>query len=237
MKNFGLILCIGISILPVWSQAQKEHTPFQELLSSHVTATSVDYVKLKNVAHKLDAYLRTLTDIVPTYEDRSAKAKAFWINAYNAFTLKLIIDHYPIKSIRDLHHGNPWDVAWIQLGSNKYTLNQIEKDILIKGFGDPRVHFAINCAAKSCPPLSKIAFTSLNVEAQLEELTRNFINNDSFNQLSESQAAVSRIFEWYAEDFGQVSDYLRKYGSVASIGPITYTNYDWSLNDRSKQGL
>ena len=210
------------------------HEKWQKLLSNYVDQKGfVDYQGFKNDEAKLDAYLSELSN-----EDLSsygaAQKKAFFINAYNAFTIKLIVENYPLKSILDLHGGKTWDRKWISLGGEEYSLNEIEHQLLIRDFSDSRVHFAINCAAKSCPPLSNKAFTSTNVESELNALTKAFLSNEAFNKISSSSAELSKLFEWYAKDFGDVKAYLSKYLGVTLDDKVKlkYKEYDWSLNGK-----
>jgi hypothetical protein len=161
------------------------------------------------------------------------KKMAFWINAYNAFTIDLIIDNYPVSSILNLDGGKTWDVKRITLGGKKYSLNQIENEILRPVFKDPRIHFALNCAAKSCPPLYNKAFTAENLERALEQRTRQFINDANFNSLTAEKASVSKIFEWYAADFGDLKTYLNKYAveKLNNSTAIGFLKYNWALNE------
>ena len=158
---------------------------------------------------------------------------AYWINAYNAFTVKLILDNPSVKSIKDLHGGKPWDVKWIKIGTKTYSLNGIENDIIRPQFKEPRIHFAVNCAAKSCPPLLNKAWTAQNLNTNLEQQAKLFINNTKFNQITANEVKVSRIFEWYSSDFGNLIDYLNKYSSVKinAKAKVTFIDYNWALNN------
>lgn len=211
------------------------HDQWQSLLQKHVSAIGVvNYKGLKSQESTLDTYLSDLSDHVPGSSDISKKAKAFWINAYNAYTVKLILDHYPVNSIRDISGGEPWDKKWIKLGAKTYSLNNIEHDILRPMWKDARIHFAVNCAAKSCPPLGNNAFTASNTNRLLEQLTKRFINHAGSNTISSSSLVLSKIFEWYKTDFGDLTGFIDKYTTVEipSDVKITYQDYDWSLNGR-----
>ncbi len=214
--------------------ATLSHQLWDQLLQQFVRATGrVDYQGLKSAEAKLDKYLAQLAAHVPTSEWGRAATMAYWINAYNAFTVKLILDHYPVKSIRDIHRGNPWDVKWIELGGKKYSLNQIEHDILRKRFQDARIHFAVNCAARSCPPLYNRAFTAENLESVLEQRAAAFINDPKYNRIRADRAELSKIFEWYRQDFGDLVAYINRYSKV-KLQPgarITFLEYDWQLNE------
>jgi hypothetical protein len=159
---------------------------------------------------------------------------AYWINLYNAATVRLIASNYPLKSIMDLDGGKTWDVPRVAVGPRTYSLNQIENDILRKQFEDPRIHFALNCAAKSCPPLLNQAFLPDTLDAQLDARTRLFVNNPSANRIEPRSASISRIFDWYAADFGNLPAFLNRYAKAKLPGNarITFLDYDWSLNDR-----
>ena len=157
---------------------------------------------------------------------------AFWINAYNAFTIKKIIDNYPLQSITDLDGGKPWDAKWIKLDGRTLSLNNIENDIIRPTYNEPRIHFAVNCAAQSCPPLLNKAWTPGNMEKYFDSQAKNFINNAKYNELG-SNPKVSKIFEWYGKDFGDLKAYLNKYASskIPADATIGYKDYDWSLNN------
>jgi len=212
-----------------------DHVAWDTLLQRYVSGNGkVNYAGLK-AADKpaLEAYCKSLADN-PVEDSWSREEKmAYWINAYNAFTIKLIVDNYPTKSILNFDGGKTWDVKRIQLGGKKYSLNQIENDILRPQFKDARIHFAINCAAKSCPPLHNRAYTADNLETTLETRTRAFINDPKFNVLSASKAQVSKIFEWYGADFGDLKKYLNQYASTPLKGTaaVTFQEYNWDLNE------
>lgn len=210
------------------------HKSFDKLLSKHVTNTGkVDYRGLLADKKALDSYLKLLSANPPNKNWSQKKQLAYWINAYNAFTLKMIIDNYPVGSIMDLHNGKPWDVKWIKIGKETYSLNNIENDIIRPKYKEPRIHFAVNCAAKSCPPLSNEAYTNRNLEKLLERNTKAFINNKKYNTLEEDMVNLSKIFEWYGVDFDGVLNYVQKYSTtqVADDAKIGFKEYDWSLNE------
>lgn len=211
------------------------HENWDRLLQRFVSqAGKVNYKEFKEAGKDLDAYLETLADHPPQADWSRADKMAYWINAYNAFTIKLITDHYPVKSIMDIHKGKPWDVKWIQLGGAAYSLNQIENEILRPQYQDARIHFALNCAARSCPPLYNRAYTASNLERSLDQRTRQFINDQNFNKIEASQVSVSKIFEWYSGDFGALIPFVNKYAHspADASAKIAYLEYDWSLNEQ-----
>ncbi|MEZ4920767.1 MAG: DUF547 domain-containing protein [Saprospiraceae bacterium] len=210
------------------------HTDWNILLQKHVsTSGKVNYAGFKADKRALEHYLALLADN-PPQSDWSRKEKmAYWINTYNAFTIQLITENYPVSSIMKLDGGKTWDVKRIVLGGKSYSLNQIENEILRPQFKDARIHFAVNCAAKSCPPLWNQAFTAENLNSALDRRARQFINNSQYNKLSGSSISVSKIFEWYAGDFGDLIAYLNTYAStpVDSNARIQYMEYNWDLNN------
>ena len=217
-------------------QAQSfDHSTWDALLKENVSAAgTVNYQALKSKEDRLDLYLKYLSTRVPGKETPRAEAMAYWINAYNAFTIKLILNNYPVASIMNLHGGKAWDVKWIELAGNSYSLNQIEHDILRKKYPDPRIHFAVNCAAVSCPPLMNRAWTADNLESALERQTSFFINDSKYNQIEESKVRLSKIFEWYKQDFGDLLSFVRTYSKqdVGEKAKVKFNEYDWKLNGK-----
>ena len=210
------------------------HQTWDDLLRSYVSATGkVNYTGLKANKSKLEGYLNDLKNNPPQNDWSRIKTMAYWINAYNAFTVKLILDNYPVSSINKLEGGKPWDKKWIKIGNNTYSLNNIENDILRPKYKDPRIHFAVNCAAKSCPPLLNRAWTEDNLNSNFEKQAKEFINNSNYNKITASKVQVSKIFEWYAADFGNLTDYLNKYAStkINSNAKVEYLEYNWDLNE------
>ena len=210
-----------------------DHKEWQVLLQNFVSEDgNVDYAHFKSKEDDLDEYLASLAKHATHTNWSADQIMAYWINVYNAFTIKLILDQYPVASIMDIHHGKPWDVEWIKLGSQSHSLNQIEHQILRPQFQDPRIHFAVNCAAKSCPPLANEAFTEANLHNLLEVQTKMFINDKNLNDIQPDKIIVSKIFDWYKEDFKDLIAFLNTY-SDTSISPdaaISYLAYDWALN-------
>lgn len=212
------------------------HDDFDELLRKYVNnAGRVNYAGFKNEKAKLLNYLEHLGDNPPKSSWSKNKEMAFWINLYNAFTIKVILDKYPIKSIMDLNGGKVWDVQKVTIGGKSYTLGQIEAEQLLKRFKEPRVHFAVNCAAASCPPLLNKAWTESNIQQYYEKQAKIFINHNGYNTLSAKSVQLSQIFNWYASDFGgagNVLKYIQKYSdtSIKDKAKVSYREYDWNLN-------
>ncbi len=210
------------------------HQDWDDLLKNYVSSSGkVNYAGIKSDKAKLEAYLQSLQNNPPKSDWSRNKTMAFWINAYNAFTVKLIVENYPVSSITKLDGGKPWDKKWIKIGDRTYSLNAIENDILRPTYKDARIHFAVNCAAKSCPPLLNKAWTADNLNSNFEKQAKAFINNPSFNKIAEGKVQVSKIFEWYAADFGNLIDYLNKYSNtqIKPSAKIEYLEYNWDLNN------
>jgi hypothetical protein len=217
-----------------YTEASFDHTLWTYVLQKYVSDQGqVDYKGIKANASELISYLEALSRHTPDKSWSRADKLAYWINAYNAFTVKLIIDHYPVKSIKDIR--SPWDKRFIKLGDNTYTLNHIEHEILRK-IDEPRIHFAIVCASVSCPKLLNTAFEAEQLETQLLNATREFLADPERNHLSENHIKISKIFKWFAKDFkkdGGLIDFLNKYSDVAisENADKSYKNYDWGLNE------
>lgn len=221
------------------------HASWNALLIEHVSADGrVDYAGFQQDIQLLEAYLEELNVQAPDTDVWSeAEQLAFWINAYNAFTVKLIVDHYPVQSIQDLHPfpyipllRTVWHKPLFRIANRAISLDHIEHGILRKEFDEPRIHFAINCASASCPPLMPKAYVAEDLDSQLDQAARNFLRNRQYNQLSEHEAQLSKIFSWFRSDFtkeGSLIDFLNKYAEpqLSPMAKINFLPYDWSLNE------
>jgi hypothetical protein len=217
---------------------------YGELLQKYVKNGVVDYEGFKKEEAKLDQYLSILEKTDTKALSRSEQF-AFYINAYNAWTIKLILSAYPgIKSIKDLGSllKNPWEKEIARIDGDIMTLDHIEHDILRPRFKDPRVHFAVNCASKSCPPLRSEPYRGDIIDQQLDEMARAFINDPQRNRLEGRTLYVCSIFKWFSEDFhDDVVGFFLNYAQgdlkrqlEAEKGEIKlkYLDYDWSLNGK-----
>ena len=185
----------------------------------------------------VDCYLRELSELsqedLTKQLDTDTKKKVFWINVYNAFTVQLIIENYPLKSIKDLRR--PWDQSFIEIGGEKITLNTIEHKIL-RPMGDPRIHFAIVCASQSCPKLLNHAYEPSTLEDQLKNVTTVFINDPLKNNINKSSVKISKIFKWFKTDFPKREAFIAFLNSYSNIkilaqADVDYLNYNWGLNE------
>lgn len=221
------------------------HTIWDSLVKAHVKRSGlVDYQGFIADSQKLNAYLSKLKHHHPNDQNWSRNQQlAYWLNAYNAFTIKLVIKHYPVSSIKDIVNGphipfvnSSWDIQFINIEGQTYDLNNIEHDIIRPGFKEPRIHFAVNCASISCPVLRREAYTANKLDQQLNEQARLFIQNPAKNQIQKNQVRISKIFRWYLEDFEKegrsIIDYLNKYSDekIAKNASISYMDYNWKLN-------
>ncbi len=227
-----------------------DHSALTALLSEHVDPDTdkVDYAGLKADRADLDAYLETVAqaDLTTLGEDEQM---ALLINAYNAYTLELIVENYPgLESIRDI--SEPWETEKYVVGGYTLSLNDIEHGLLRPLYKDPRIHFAVNCASIGCPPLRTDAFTGADLDAQLDAATRDTLSAREFVQIQGEALAVTRIMKWYGDDFtnpeytghaDSLPAYIKPYtrAEVATFIDakggdleVTFLEYDWSLNDR-----
>ena len=236
MKHFALfIVIIALPFSMSADPGNEAATLLDRLLKRSVSMEGmVNYSTIKNDPD----FRRTIELLSAQHPDDTWKRNeemAFWINVYNVFTIKLIVDNMPLKSIMDL--DKPWDRKFIELQGNIYSLNEIEHEILRKKFKDARVHFAINCASFSCPKLPRNAITAENLEGELNRLTREFMEDGKRNQITGSALKISQIFDWFKEDFereGGVRTFIQRYSKVTinDDAEISYLDYDWSLNGK-----
>ena len=223
------------------------------VLRSVVTNGLVDYAALKRDSRGLDAWL---AQVAAVKEDGFAKWSepqrlAFLINLYNAATLRLILDHYPVASIKKIGgwFSGPWSQPVVRLFGKTLTLDAVEHEMLRVQFDEPRLHFAIVCAARGCPPLRAEAYVSARLEEQLQDQTRIFLGTTSKNRadLQTRTLHLSPIFKWFAGDFTREHGSVQKFVTPFFAGDlrkeiekggftIRYTDYDWSLNEARGQG-
>jgi len=229
-------------LLPVSTLSAEDHQQFGVLLTKYNQAGHVDYAGFKSEETRLDAYLEGLARIDPDSLVREERF-AFYINAYNAWTIKLILSGYPgVTSIKKLGSlfKSPWKKKIVRIDGRLTTLDHIEHDILRPEFKDPRIHFAVNCASRGCPPLYQEPFVGSQLNRQLNEVTRRFINSSEYSRLEGNTLYVSSIFKWFSEDFNEdIIGFFQKHASGKlksdintrkSSLKIKYLDYDWSLN-------
>ncbi len=239
------------------------HQRYGALLKAHVAKGAVDYRALKANPRALNGYLDELASVSKQQFQKWSREEqlAYYFNLYNAATLKLIVDHYPVSSIKDIGGWlkGPWDQKVVRLFGDTITLNNLEHDILRKQYDEPRLHVALVCAARSCPPLRSETYTAQELDKQLDDQARVFLASPAGLRLDRRTATLhlSAIFDWYGDDFvgtftpksgfsglkpveaavahfcaGYLSDSDRLFLRRGGYS-IAYLNYDWSLNDAS----
>lgn len=226
------------------------HQLWDTLVKQYVTEKgNVNYKGFIADSVKLNQYLTLLENNHPNDERWSKDERlAYWINAYNAFTVKLIADNYPVESIKDIKNGIPfvntvWDIKFIEIEGNVYDLNNLEHGIARKQFNDPRIHAAFNCASFSCPRLRNEAYTAERLDEQLDDQMRYFINNPDKNILDPDKPKLSKIFKWYRGDFKSigmnVNKFINKYAEVKikKKAKKSYLDYSWKLNEGESDEL
>lgn len=226
------------------------HAAFTKILETNVDNGRVDYEAIKRAPEPLSSYLDTLASVTENeYNDWSEKRRlAFLINLYNAATIKLVVDNYPVKSIKRIGGflKGPWDQRVVPLFGERVTLNHIEHDRIRARFNEPRVHFALVCASIGCPPLRAEAFTADELESQLDDQGRTFMANIKKNRVDAASGSLylSPVFKWFKEDFtqqaGSVERFVAPYlpseadreAALSGKLKVRYTDYDWSLNSQ-----
>lgn len=209
------------------------HAAFDRLLSRYVSADGrVDYRNFRSEKDALQEYIRNLEKATILKSLNKDEELAYWINLYNAATVFLVLENYPVSSIMDINDGKPWDLKVAEVGGRSLSLNEIEHDIIRKKFEEPRIHFAVNCAAVSCPKLRNEAYIATKLDQQLTSQKESFLDNSSKNFFEGNPVKVSKIFDWYREDFGSLHRYLADYlPEFAGLPQIGFMEYNWDLND------
>ncbi len=242
----SLIFFVGLSIQAEASTDTDtvDHSLYARLLIKYNDKGIVDYKGFKNEESKLDRYLKILKETDTNNLPREEQL-AFYLNAYNACTIKLILSAYPgVKSIKDLGNifRSPWKKKICSIDGDRLTLDHIEHGIIRPRFKDPRAHFAVNCASKGCPPLRAEPYQGNILNQQLDDSTRTFINDPQRYRIEYHTLYVNEIFKWFSEDFdndiigfyliyaeGDLKNFLE---SNKGKIKIDYYDYDWSLNEK-----
>lgn len=222
------------------------HKIWDGLLKKYVDENGmVNYKAFQEDSFELNQYLKILENNHPNDANWSAyEQKAFWINAYNAFTVRLILRNYPLTGIKEIGGKIPfvnstWDIKFIRIESAVYDLNNIEHNILRPKFQDPRIHFAVNCASKSCAKLQREAFNASNLDNQLDNAGHQFLNDHAGRNIIKPDIAfVSMYFKWFADDFKLVEptvwQFINRYSDtkINAATELKFLEYDWNLNEQ-----
>ncbi len=231
-----------------------DHQAWERFLATHLVpgADGVNRVAYGRVAgadkQALESYIQGLA-ATPIGAYGRSEQLAYWINLYNALTVKVVLDHYPVDSIRDIDISpgffadGPWDRKLVEIKGEQVSLNDIEHRILRPIWRDPRIHYAVNCASLGCPNLARSAYTGDNVESLLTIAAGDFVNHERGVRLVDRRLVVSSIYSWFQDDFGaderEVIAHLRRYAApdlaqrLAKVTAID-DDYDWTLNDAPK---
>ena len=228
-----------------------DHNAWSKILATYVVA-SPDGVNRFAYGRVSTADKRALKAYLAMLQETKATAlkpdeqRAFWINFYNALTIDVVLDHYPVKTIKDISLGGifsfgPWKKELVAVEGRKLSLDNIEHDILRKTWNEPRVHYAVNCASMSCPNLMAKAFTGAKLDEMLTQGARDYVNHKRGVNVSGTRLRLSNIFDWYRKDFGsneaEVIAHVSTYAQPAlkqqlsNFKTINGYDYDWSLNE------
>ncbi len=247
-------LFLAALLLGTWLRAAPpDDALFTALLRDHVRGDEVDYRRIKKDP-RLDAFLAQLAATDPASLPSRDARLALWINAYNAYTLKLITSVHPVDTIREITAlgrtgeaatAKPWDIPFAVVGGQTYTLEHIEHQIIRPQFKDARIHFALVCAAVSCPKLRAEAYVAARLDDQLNDQGRWFLTHRNTLDGRRRTAQLSQLFTWFADDFGgtpanilnfvadfATPDLAQSLRQNPERWTLTSLDYDWSLNDR-----
>jgi len=249
----GALVSFALAATAAVPHFDHSHAAWTAVLAEHVHAGEVDYTGLHADGAALDGYLKTLAAVDQAEYRRwsSDESLAFWINAYNAYTVKLILMHWPVQSIKDIGSllKGPWKQAFIpmqRLRGATITLDSVEHEILRPEFAEPRIHFAIVCASRSCPKLRAEAYRAGDLDRQLTGAAQGFLRDPMLNGWNPATRtlSLSPIFKWFRGDFdkaaGSLAGFVAPFMAPAAareIGglpppTIEFRDYDWSLNGR-----
>lgn len=239
---------------PFWDHSGEstgiDHAPWQRFLQAHVH-TGDDGINRVDYAQITAAERSSLRDYISGLERieirgyRRDEQLAFWINLYNAATVSVVLEYYPVSSIRDISPGflsfGPWGKKLLRIEGQELSLNDIEHRILRPLWREPRLHYALNCASLGCPNLQRDAYTPDNTQAMLDRAAREYVNHPRGVAIVDGELRVSSIYSWFREDFGSgeadVIKHLREYAQpelaaeLAGFSSIDDDQYDWALNN------
>ncbi|NIW78473.1 MAG: DUF547 domain-containing protein [Calditrichae bacterium] len=255
-RKMTFLLLIGIFFLSLKLFGQtfepgtdNIHKVYHQLLQTYVVGKSFDYETISKNQQDLDKLFRYV-DKLESFDPKDweqQKALAYWINLYNAATLELVLQHYPVESIKDIGGflSSPWDKDVVKVAGQDLTLNEIEHDIIRGQFSDARIHFALNCASIGCPPLLNFTYTGKQLDEQLDYACRNALNDERWVKISDDEIQVTKIFDWYRGDFekysGSVREFISQYRSkdaeiiMDENRDLEYMDYNWDLNKVKKE--
>lgn len=260
LPGFGTIerlFAPSANLWPRWerndpnSRESIDHTPWDNLLSRHVRTSDqgvnlVDYNGFSTGDRTMLADYITILSGVPISQFNRDQQLAYWVNLYNALTVRVVLDHYPVESIRDidispgLFATGPWDKKLISIEGENLTLNDIEHRIMRPIWRDPRIHYVVNCASIGCPNLRDRAYSGTEIDTALDRAATAYVNDPRGVSVVDGKVSVSKIYDWFIEDFGgsegMVLRHLQRYAApelaarLEAIGKLSDVHYDWSIN-------
>lgn len=260
LPGFGTIerlFAPSANLWPRWerndpnSRESIDHTPWDNLLSRHVRTSDqgvnlVDYNGFSTGDRTMLADYITISSGVPISQFNRDQQLAYWVNLYNALTVRVVLDHYPVESIRDidispgLFATGPWDKKLISIEGENLTLNDIEHRIMRPIWRDPRIHYVVNCASIGCPNLRDRAYSGTEIDTALDRAATAYVNDPRGVSVVDGKVSVSKIYDWFIEDFGgsegMVLRHLQRYAApelaarLEAIGKLSDVHYDWSIN-------
>ncbi len=260
LPGFGTIerlFAPSANLWPRWerndpnSRESIDHTPWDNLLSRHVRTSDqgvnlVDYNGFSTGDRTMLADYITILSGVQISQFNRDQQLAYWVNLYNALTVRVVLDHYPVESIRDidispgLFATGPWDKKLISIEGENLTLNDIEHRIMRPIWRDPRIHYVVNCASIGCPNLRDRAYSGTEIDTALDRAATAYVNDPRGVSVVDGKVSVSKIYDWFIEDFGgsegMVLRHLQRYAApelaarLEAIGKLSDVHYDWSIN-------
>ncbi len=245
------ILCLTVLFAACTHQAVRADLPratesappaYGELLTRYATPDGVRYAAWHANGEDMEKLRMVVDFYANTLPPQASDASLAWhLNAYNAWMLFLVLENYPLKSVTEIASNfGVFNNPLIRVSGERISLDELEKKRTLAVFKDPRIHFAVNCASESCPPLHNRPFTAASLEADLDQLTRSFINKNPQGIVAGREGAkISQIFEWYAGDFDgkdQLIDYINRYRAepLPTKAKIQFLDYSWKLNEAKK---
>ena len=236
MKKILTSICLLIG-LGAFASAADWQADYARLLKKYVTPGGVRYAEWKANADDVKA-IQSVVDAIaaaPASTAKSKEALAFHLNAYNAWILHEAVAKYPVKSVKDALFTF-FTGKRIKVAGEEMSFNHLEKEIIRPRFAEPRVHFALNCASRSCPPLLSEPFDAAQLDKQLDERARSFINSPKGVRVTGETWQVSKVFDWYADDFGgkqKTIEFINRHRAKPGALPksVSYDDYDWGLNE------
>ncbi|MCL1077739.1 DUF547 domain-containing protein [Parashewanella spongiae] len=259
IKAYCLYQAISPNGISYWNtsnetnQQKIDHNLWQQFLSKYLTSDeelSIRYINYGSVNNEdrkiLDKYLNQLQSIDPRHYQKDVQL-AYWINLYNALTVQIVLEHYPIESIKNIGDGftGPWNMELVTISGQAVTLNQIEHGILRAFWKDNRVHYVINCASIGCPDLPTHAFSSDNIEQQFNIAAIRFVNQEKAVKFIDGKLHLSSIYSWFSEDFGSSTsatiEHVKQFAKptlkaqLDEFSAEVEFEYDWRLNENKSR--